>query len=83
MLDAVREEWSIACDGDEMDMANWAIKWGNPIMDAMERRVLNAELQEENNKLKQAIRDVQIANGWKHLPVLLEKRLQDLIGMAE
>ena len=52
MIDVIREEWSIACDGDEMDMANWAIRWGNPLMGAAERRVLNAELQAEVDRLQ-------------------------------
>jgi len=55
MKDAVREEWNLACDGDEMDMANWAIKWGNPLMDALERRVLNKKLEKEISLLNLAL----------------------------
>jgi len=38
-----------------MDMANWAIKWGNPLMGAMERRVLNRELKAKIQGLVEAL----------------------------
>lgn len=68
MKEVVREEWSTACDGDEIDMANWAIKWGNPLMDVLARGVLNDELKKENNKLRKAIQkalnDEESGDGW-------------------
>jgi len=59
MLDVVQEEWSIACDGDEMDMANWAIRWGNPLMGSLARRVLIGELVEENKALREALTEIK------------------------
>jgi len=67
MLDVVREEWAEACDGDEMDMANWAIKWGNPLMGAMERRVLNRELESRIQGLVEALEKYADRNNWGYL----------------
>ncbi len=55
MLDAVKEEWSIACDGSDDDMCAWAMKWGNPLMGALERRVLNAELISKVERLQKEL----------------------------
>lgn len=40
------------------------------------------ELLEENNKLKQAIRDLKQSTQWKHIPSIMEHRLEELFEMA-
>ena len=40
-------------------------------------------LQEENNKLKQAIKDVKSVTKLDYIPALLELRLKDLFGFIE
>ncbi len=57
MLDAVHEDWVLACDGRDQDMCAWAVKWGNPLMYALARRVLNGELQKQ---LEQAEAEVKV-----------------------
>lgn len=51
----------------ERDMAIWA----------------REQFEEENNKLKQAIKDVQQAHKLDTVPILLEHRLEDLFEMVE